>query len=389
MIILLSIVYFFLLFITLHSYILYPLLIAFWSKRANNKNSYDINYITSVSVIISAYNEERTIEYTIKQVLNSDYDLNKIEIIIGSDKSEDRTNEIINNLTKKYKNIKFYSFLERRGKSAVLNDLVKNASNEVLIFMDANSFIHHDTIRLLVRHYISEDIGGVCGRLVLVDDKGKPGAGFEEKNYWKIESILKNLEGDLGIVIGANGGIYSIRKKLFKPIPTEYPVMDDFYISMKILEQGRKMIYEKKAIAEESISESIGVEFRRKIRNNAIMMSTLRALKKLLKPSFGIVSFAFWSHKVIRWFSPHIFVLIFLINLFLFNVALFFKIILFIQIIHLLLSVVGYFMRTKFYFPKILSMPFYFTLTNFAMMIGFYKFLRKTQTSYWQSTPRK
>jgi len=315
--------------------------------------------------------------------------MNKIEIIIGSDKSEDQTNEIINKLSSEFPNIKFFPFLIRRGKSAVLNDLVENANNEILIFMDANSYIHTDAIGYLVRHYVSDKIGGVCGRLILVDDQSKRGAGYEEENYWKIESGLKKFEGDLGIVIGANGGIYSIRKKLFQKIPTDYPVMDDFYISMKILEQGKKMIYEKKAVAEENITASIGIEFKRKIRNNAIMMSTLRVLKNLLNPSYGIIAFAFWSHKVIRWFSPVILLLIFIINLLLFNVSILFKIIFFLQIIHLLLSVIGFFMRTKFYYPKILAMPFYFTLTNFALMIGLFKFIRKTQTSFWQSTPRK
>lgn len=388
MLILFSIIFFFLLFIIIQSYILYPLLILVLSKR-NWRISDETDFIAPVSILISVFNEEMTIERTIRQILQSEYDKNKIEIIIGSDKSEDRTNEIINNLSTEFHNIKFFPFSVRRGKAAILNDLVENAANEILIFMDANSFIHPDAISLLTRHYNSEMIGGVCGRLILIDNQNQRKAGYEEENYWKIESKLKKLEGDLGILIGANGGIYSIRKKLFQRIPADYPIMDDFYISMKILEQGKMMIYENNAVAEEIISSSIDIEFQRKIRNNAIMMSTLRELKNLLKPSYGIIAFAFWSHKVIRWFSPVIFLLIFIINLLLFNISLLFKILFFIQIFHLLLSLIGFFMRTKFYYPRILSMPFYFTLTNLAMIIGLFKFMKKTQTSFWQSTPRK
>ncbi len=132
----------------------------------------------------------------------------------------------------------------------------------------------------LIQHYTDENVGGVCGRLVLVDEQNTRSSGYEEKNYWDLESKLKKLEGDAGILIGANGGIYSIRKSLFQPIPTDYPVMDDFYISMKVLEQRKKMVYEKDAVAEEDIAPSLKAEFRRKIRNNAIMMSTLKPSKK-------------------------------------------------------------------------------------------------------------
>ncbi len=258
-----------------------------------------------------------------------------------------------------------------------------------LVFTDANTFIHPDAIKKLVKHYEDDTIGGVCGRLVLVDDQKNPASGYEEKNYWDLESKLKKLEGNSGILIGANGGIYSIRRNLFENIPTNYPVMDDFFISMKVLEQRKKMVYENDAIAEEGIAPSVKAEFRRKIRNNAIMMSTLKALKNLLKPSYGLVAFAFWSHKVIRWFSPVLLLIILITNILLFQVSLFFEMLFYIQICFYVVSLLGYLFRSKSYYPKFLVMPFYFTMTNIAMFIGLFKFLIGTQTSFWQSTPRK
>ena len=370
-------------------YLLYPffLIIKSSGEGYNSFSTSKCNF--NISILISAYNEEKIIEKTIREILKCGYDKGKIEIIIGSDKSEDRTNEILTDLSGKFSNIKFFPFSVRRGKSAVLNELVEKASGDILMFTDANTHIHPDAISRLIQHYSDENVGGVCGRLVLVDELNTRSSGYEEKNYWDLESKLKKLEGDSGILIGANGGIYSIRKNLFQPIPESYPVMDDFYISMKVLEQRKKMVYENDAVAEEDVAPSLKAEFRRKIRNNAIMMSTLKPLKNLLSPSYGLVAFAFWSHKVIRWFSPVLLLLLFIVNVFLFPVSTFYEILFFFQVLFYLLSLSGFLFRTKSFYPKFLVMPFYFTMTNIAMFIGLFKFLTGTQTSFWQSTPRK
>ncbi len=372
-----------------HSYLFYPLVLLLFLREGTDISEISTDQYSGISILISAFNEEKIIEETVRNILKCDYDLSKIEIIIGSDKSEDGTNKILRDLSREFGNIKFFPFAERRGKSAVLNDLVSKASNEILMFTDANTHIYPDAISKMIQHYGSDDIGGVCGRLVLVDHLNTRTSGYEEKNYWDLESKLKKLEGDSGILIGANGGIYSIRKELFQPIPLTYPVMDDFYISMKVLEQRKKMVYENEAIAEEGVAPSLEAEFKRKIRNNAIMMSTLKPLKNLLSPAFGLVAFAFWSHKVIRWFSPILLLLLFISNLFLIQVSAFYEILFFFQALFYFLSFLGFLFRTKSFYPKFLVMPFYFTMTNIAMFIGLFKYLTGTQTSFWQSTPRK
>lgn len=376
------------LFLIILSYLIYPLIVFVLSK-IHGRTELKEDLQPDVSILISAYNEESIIEKTLRNIFNSDYGREKIEIIIGSDKSEDGTNDILQKLTEEFNNIKFFPFEVRRGKSAVLNDLVEKSSNSILVFTDANTYIYPDAIRKLVRHYTDKNIGGVCGRLVLVDKLKNRSSGYEEKNYWDLESRLKKLEGDSGILIGANGGIYSIRKSLFQPIPLTYPVMDDFYISMKVLEQNKKMVYENDAVAEESIAPSLNAEFKRKIRNNAIMISTIKALKRLLTPAFGITAFAFWSHKVIRWFTPVLLLLILITNILLIHTSMVFQILFYIQLCFYLISFLGFMFRTKSFYPKFLVMPFYFTMTNIAMFIGLVKFITGTQTSFWQSTPRK
>ena len=125
---------------------------------------------------------------------------------------------------------------ERRGKAIVLNDLVKSSSNEILVFVDANTFYDRAAIREMVKYYQDPRVGGVSGRLLFVEEKSNDRLNVET-NYWKAESIIKELEGKIGYLIGANGGIYSIRKELYSIVTDKYSISDDLYISLKILEQ--------------------------------------------------------------------------------------------------------------------------------------------------------
>jgi poly-beta-1,6-N-acetyl-D-glucosamine synthase len=184
-----------------------------------------------------------------------------------------------------------------------LNDLVKESSSDILIFADGNTIYHRDAIKNMVRYYADPKIGGVSGKLILLEFEDSISSGSQEKKYWDLESWLKEQEGNLGILIGANGGIYSVRKELFIPMPIDFPVMDDFYITLKVLEQKKYFIYAKDALAEEFTAPTIASEFNRKIRNNSINLSTIRAVKKLLNPKFGLAAFGLWSHKIIRWYT--------------------------------------------------------------------------------------
>jgi cellulose synthase/poly-beta-1,6-N-acetylglucosamine synthase-like glycosyltransferase len=372
----------------IHIYFLYPLSIwIIWLFRKKNYIS-DPNYRPLVSVLISVFNEEKVIEKTIRTLFASDYPSDKIEVIVGSDNSSDSSNNILMALNSEFPQLKAFLFNERRGKARVLNDLVKQASGEILVFCDANTIYMKDSLKNLLCEYKDERVGGISGKLVLQEYEESINSGTKEKTYWDLETLLKEKEGELGKLIGANGGIYSIRKELFTDIPIEHPVMDDFYLSMKILEKKKDFLYKSKAIAEELTAPDIKAEFRRKIRNNSINLSTVRAIKKILLPSYGLASYGLWSHKIIRWYSPVILLLIFASNFFLIYEDELYKNALFLQIIIYLLSLVGYVLQKI----KIRIVPFqvlfYFVMTNVAMLIGIIKFITGRQTAFWQSTPR-
>lgn len=373
----------------IHSYLFYPFSIWILSFISKKKYHTESNYSPNVSIIISVFNEEKVIEKTIRNFLQSDYDLSKIEFVIGSDNSNDSTNKIISKLQKEIPAIKFYQFQIRRGKSQVLNDLVKEAASDILIFSDANTLYRKDAIKNLVKYYVDSKVGGVSGRLILIEFKESIHAGSQEIKYWNFETWLKEKEGKIGKLIGANGGIYSLRKKYFVRIPTEYPIVDDFYLSLKVLEQNKDFLYIKDAEAEELTAPNLMAEFKRKIRGNANILSTIKTIKKLLNPSFGVISYSLWSHKLIRWFTPIILLLIFITNLFLYQKAEFFQYFLIIQLLLYFLGLLGYILNKLNFRVQPLLLIFYFLMTNTAMLVGLLQFILGRNTAFWQSTPRQ
>jgi poly-beta-1,6-N-acetyl-D-glucosamine synthase len=382
-----KVIFFCSLLLLLNSYLFYPLFIWIISKIKKPFIKVNNNF-PNISLIISAYNEEKVIEETIQNILLSDYPISQIEIVIGSDNSTDSTNEIVRKLADMHHNIKFIEFNKRRGKSKVLNDLVKEASHDILVFADANTIYYKDALKNLSKYFEDSSVGGVSGRLILKNLDNSESPDNKEKIYWDMETWLKIWEGKIGILIGANGGIYAIRKKLFSEIPTTHPVTDDFYISLKVLEQGKKFIYAKDAAAEEFISPSMVVEFNRKIRNNAINLSTIKSLKNMMLPAFGLISFAFWSHKIIRWFTPVLIILLYLSNLLLLDYGIFYKIFFALQNLFLFCALLGYLLKKIKINVSFLLLCSYFVMTNLAMLVGIYRFIFNKQTAFWQSTLR-
>jgi poly-beta-1,6-N-acetyl-D-glucosamine synthase len=380
------IIFLFSLLLTLQIYLFYPASVYLISLIKGHRFSIK-DYTPKVSVIISAYNEEKVIEATVLKLLASDYDKDKLEIIVGSDCSSDGTSGILHKLSSEFSNVHFYNFNVRRGKSSVLNDLVSKAAGDVLVFSDANTAYEPDAIKKMMNYYADPEIGGVCGRLILIDPFHIH-KGNQEKKYWEIENWIKEKEGSLGSLIGANGGIYSIRKEYFHQLPSDSPVMDDFFISLKVLEKNKFFVYSPEARAIEEVADDYRVEYRRKIRNNAIDLSTIKYIKALLKPSRGFTAYALWSHKIIRWFSPVFLILLFVSNAVLLNTNEFINILFYLQVAFYLSSVVGYLLSRMNVRLVPFNLSFYFVLINMALLVGIYRFITNQQKAHWQSTPR-
>jgi cellulose synthase/poly-beta-1,6-N-acetylglucosamine synthase-like glycosyltransferase len=203
--------------------------------------------------------------------------------------------------------IEVVAFERNRGKVAVLRDLVAAAhrhddcsQDTLFVFTDANTRFRPDALRLLARHFDNPAVGGVCGRLVFT------GSGSDaEHTYWNLENVLKARESALDSCLGANGAIYALRPGCFwQEIPPS-TIVDDFVIGMKVREAGLRMLYEPSAVAEEDVP-AVRDEWRRRVRIGSGDYQAARLCRACLHPRYGRFAWCFWSHKILRWFTPHL-----------------------------------------------------------------------------------
>lgn len=387
MILVLEILFYLICLLILNSFFIYPVIL-FIKNRKYSKREIDLNYTPTVSILIAAHNEEKVIEERIKNLAELNYDLSKIEVFIGSDASTDRTNEILTKQKEKYRWLNIYLSEERRGKAGILNQLYKQARNEILVFTDANTLFHKDALKNMIEDFSDEQIGGVCGRLVLVDNEKSKSEGVEEVEYWKYETMVKKLEGQIGILLAANGGIFAIKKELFQPIPTINAVTDDLFISLSIISGGYKFTYRNDAIAYEETGKDVSAEYRRKVRFGATNFETLIFFKKLLWNKNKFLSYAFFSHKVTRWFLPLLLFILFITGFIISDYNVIINRIFYLQVIIYLLALCGYLLSyIKIRIP-VFSIPYFFVVSNVAIAEGFIKFIKKEHSVIWKTTER-
>lgn len=370
--------------LVLMSFLIYPFILKFLAIFGiRKKTQYDLN--KSISILISAYNEEKVIKDRIENLAEQNYDFEKVEVFVGSDNSKDKTDEILLELSQKYKWLKFFSYKQRGGKAGVLNKLINEAKNEIIVFTDANTIFDKDVLKNLVKYFNNNEVGGVCGKLIL---KSEDSDDNEESRYWSYETMIKQVEGDLGISIAANGGIFAIRKELYTQIPTEKAVTDDLFLSLKVLSKGYKFAYASDARAYENTANSLNEEMQRKIRFSATNFQTLLACKELLFHKNLLLSYAFWSHKVIRWFLPLLLIFIFISNYLLISFGSFYNLFFILQVIFYVFSFIGFILyKFKIRF-MIFTLPYYFYLSNYALVMGFIKFIKGQNSVIWESTKR-
>jgi cellulose synthase/poly-beta-1,6-N-acetylglucosamine synthase-like glycosyltransferase len=373
-----------------HSYFIFPV---FLRILALNKKPNSLVYgegdmdLPGVSILLAAYNEEIVIGNKIKSSLETSYPLEKIEFLIGSDASTDRTNEIIRNYQEKYSCLNLVEFPGRTGKSGIINQLAKKAGNEILILTDANVMFNNTTIYQLIKHYKNPQIALVGGNIIN-SGLSKDGISIQEKTYISMENQVKYLEGIIwGNMIGAFGGCYSIRSDHYAPVPPLF-FMDDFYITMNVLEKKKKSIFEPEAICKEDVSNIIREEFRRKIRISIGNFQNLGRYKHLLFPLFRGLSFCFFSHKVLRWFGPFMIISVFIANIFLYPYSIFFQLTLAGQLLLILVPFLDLILRSIKVHLNLFRFITHFYLMNLALLVGFVKFIIGVKTNIWQPTQR-
>ena len=253
----------------------------------------------SVTLVVAALNEECEIGGRVENALASDYPAGKLTVLVASDGSTDATAAIVRRYAGR--GVKLLDFPVRRGKAAVLNEVLPRVTTDLIMLTDANTYTRPDATKLLAAWFADPGVGVVCGRLVLTD----PVAGRNvDSVYWKYETFLKKCESRLGALLGSNGGIYAVRRSAYRPIPPD-TIVDDFVIPLLAKKAtGCRIVYDAAAVAEEETPASMASEFSRRARIGAGGFQAIGILRGLLHPRHGWLAFAFASHKLLRWVCP-------------------------------------------------------------------------------------
>jgi len=377
----------------LHTYVLYPFLLVVLDGIEQARGAW--RYISGserrrpaaqlglphVSVLIAAYNEASCIEQRIENLLAQDYPADRLEILVGSDGSTDATDAIVQHHASR--GVKL-SRGDRTGKAGVLARLIGLAKGEVLVLTDANTEFEKDAIRRLVQPLRDPAVGLVCGRLRLHSPLGAP---IAEGAYWRLESLLKLYESRRGCVMGANGGIYAVRKHLFPPLPAG-TVVDDFVAALRVLRSGYEVRYEPEAVAHEEAAPGHAEEYRRRVRIAAGCFRALSQFRDLLSPRHGFTAFALWSHKVLRWLVPQALVIALLTNALLATQSRGYALLLLAQCAAYGLAALGLLGTSPRHLRKLTDPAAHFVEMNAALLVGFWRFSRGGQGQTWTRTER-
>jgi cellulose synthase/poly-beta-1,6-N-acetylglucosamine synthase-like glycosyltransferase len=387
----------------LHSYLFYPLILKWISKnKPNNETVYNRqDVLPHIAFLMSLYNEEKVIIQKLNSLVESNYPADKLTIYIGSDCSQDQTNTLVTAFAAKHSMIRFYAFEHRSGKPSVINQLVRSAlanstvapEDQVLVISDANVMLEKNTLYQLARHFKNPAIGLVDSNIQSPSKKnrGHEGIAHSETSYISREVYIKHMEGlAWGRTMGPLGGCYALRASMFEAVPLGF-LVDDFYIAMKVFEKGGLAINDLGALCYETSPNEIKEEFRRKTRISAGNFANLATFKHLLWPPFSSLSFAFLSHKVLRWYGPFFILISYLCTLILAFVyqSFFYQVLGLLQTILLFgIPLLDWFFQQLNLNVVLLRYITYFNAMNLALFKGFFQYLKGVQNGIWQPTKR-
>ena len=372
------IIYLLTIFLCLSSYVFYPMIIWVLGKmlpiEVKKRDIYP-----DISIIISAYNEEKNIERKLENTLALEYPKNKIEILVGSDGSTDETAGIV----KKYadQGVILFDFEINRGKTAVQNDLADKSQAKILIFTDAASFLPSDAIEKMVRNFSDNRIGCVAGRMRFVNTDTNL-TTQSQGLYWRYEVTIREMESRIGSLIGVDGPLYAVRRDCY--VSLGHHVISDLMTPLIVLEQGRKVILEPEALVDEDPTTRTEHEIstrRRIVLRGLVGISTYMVL---LNPKrHPVLSFQIFFHKILRWFVGPLVILNGLACLALTG-HWFFKFFLTMYILFFVAAALGWIAERLGVKVSVLTVPYYFSLVNFAATMGIIDFFRKKQAVSWK-----
>lgn len=361
----------------------YPIVVIVLAKLLGKKSApvYDQNDLPALSLLICAYNEERVIGEKIQNALSLDYPPEKLKIIVVSDGSSDRTNQIASAVSDP--RLTFVSYTDRGGKAKALNTGISHLTGEIVVFTDANVIFKPDAIRRLVAQFVDSRIGGVVGNVVLMSADGTV-AG--EGVYSRYEKAVHTAEADLATMITVDGAMYALRREYVAPIPPD-SITDDWFMASGALLAGKKIGWAPDAIGYELAADSVAGEFKRKVRMVAGgYQTTFRRAGLFLNPlGHPVVCGMFVSHKLLRWLAMVFMATLLVSSILLSGKSGFYLLALVAQVGFYLLALLGWGLRNQTSALP-LYLPYYFTAVNWGALLGLWRFLAGKQSAAWQKS---
>ena len=350
----------------------------------------DGSYEPDVTLFVTAYNEKEFVAEKIKNSLELEYPAEKLHFVWVTDGSDDGTPELL----KQYDRVTVHHLPQRNGKIGAMNRGMKFVNTPIVVFCDANTLLGKESVRRIVNLFSNPKVGCVSGEKRIFGKEKDAAAGAGEGLYWKYESTLKKWDAELYSVVGAAGELFAIRTELYQEVERD-TLLDDFIISLRVAQKGYTIQYDPDAYAIETASANVKEELKRKIRISAGGIQSVIRLKSLLNLfRYGLLSFQYISHRVLRWTLAPLSLLLMIplglilaINSGIFSLE-FYAVLFWLQILFYLAALLGWYLENHSIKVKLLFVPYYFFIMNLSVFLGFRRYLKGSQSVNWERAKR-
>jgi cellulose synthase/poly-beta-1,6-N-acetylglucosamine synthase-like glycosyltransferase len=283
---------------------------------------------------------------------------------------------------------------ERNGKISAMNRGMKFVKTPIVIFSDANTMLGKESVQRIVNLFATPTVGCVSGEKRIINKEADAASGAGEGLYWKYESALKKWDAELYSVVGAAGELFAIRTELYKDVEKD-TLLDDFVISLRVAQDGYTIQYDPEAYAIETASANVKEELKRKIRISAGGIQSVVRLRSLLNIfKYGTLSFQYISHRVLRWtLTPACLLVLIPLGLTLaFNEGILnfglYAVLCWLQLLFYVAALTGWFLENRSTRIKALFVPYYFFIMNLSVVLGFFRYMKKSQSVNWERAKR-
>jgi cellulose synthase/poly-beta-1,6-N-acetylglucosamine synthase-like glycosyltransferase len=377
-----------------YTYAGYPLLAYFFTYFYKQKQASEV-VPGSVTVLITAYNEEIVIAKKIQNTLDLDYPADKLQIIVAADGSSDNTPEIVRQFDKR---VELSYIPPRQGKMAAINRAISMVRGDIIVFSDANNMYEPDAIKKLVAPFSDSTVGATTGAKIIIQDGGD--LSTAEGIYWKYESWIKVNQTKLDTCTSSVGEMLAVRREYYLSPPNNI-INDDYYIVIDLIRRGYRVCYLPEARSMEYISATEKDEITRRTRISTGHYQAMFMAMQLLPFRRPWAVWHIISHKFCRALVPFAFISAFLSNLFvclfsnsnpaslLFLTSPYAQLFLACQLLFYGLAVIGNIIKIPGVPGKLIYLCTYLVNSNYALLRGFWGYITKKQTNLWQRVRRE